>query len=355
MNFKFHYFLIAFVFCFTASYLLLAKNAFADADGVILTVTISASSCGNGGIDSGEECDGSDLDGGSCVSRGYSSGTLSCNSNCTFNVSSCSSSSQQQQQQGGGGGGGGIVIPPSGTGSVVFSGRAYPLSTVTLLKDAQVAVSTIAGPDSNFKISLSGLSAGSYIFSLYSQDKNGLRSVLFNFSITLTVNATTNVCGIFIAPTIAVNKSEVKKGDDISIFGQTAPQSEVTILVNSKDDYFVKTKSDKDGVYLYNFDTSPLDFGDHSAKSKAAISDFASSFSNLILFKIGAENVLAPKPTEKKVLKGEINGDDRVNLVDFSIVAYWYKRPSPPLKVDLNGDGKVDLIDFSIMAYYWTG
>jgi hypothetical protein len=50
-----------------------------------------------------------------------------------------------------------------------------------------------------------------------------------------------------------------------------------------------------------------------------------------------------------------MNNDRRVNLVDFSIAAYWYKRSSPPASVDLNGDGKVDLVDFSIMAFYWTG
>lgn len=256
---------------------------------------------------------------------------------------------------GGGGGGGGGIISSSGTGSIVFSGRAYPKSTVTLLKDAQIAVSTIAGPDSNFSISLSGLSAGSYIFSLYGQDKNGLRSILFTFLVTLTVGAATNVSGIFIAPTIAIDKNEVKKGDNIAIFGQTAPQSDVTIAVNSDEEYFAKTKSDKDGAYLYNFDTSSLDFGNHIAKSKSAISGSVSSFSSIILFKVGAKNVLAPKLAEGKILKGDVNIDSRVNLIDFSIAAYWYKRPSPPLKVDLNGDGKVDLVDFSIMAYYWTG
>jgi hypothetical protein len=42
-------------------------------------------------------------------------------------------------------------------------------------------------------------------------------------------------------------------------------------------------------------------------------------------------------------------------LIDFSIAAYWYKRPSVPENVDINSDGKVDLIDFSIMAFHWTG
>jgi|GEM_PF-3161507 len=49
----------------------------------------SISSCGNGAIDGGDLCDGSDLGGQTCVSKGFASGTLSCNSNCTTNTSSC--------------------------------------------------------------------------------------------------------------------------------------------------------------------------------------------------------------------------------------------------------------------------
>jgi hypothetical protein len=59
--------------------------------------------------------------------------------------------------------------------------------------------------------------------------------------------------------------------------------------------------------------------------------------------------------TKKPPAKGDSNGDGRVNLVDFSIAAYWYKRANPPASADLNGDGKVDLVDSSIMAFNWTG
>ena len=55
-------------------------------------------------------------------------------------------------------------------------------------------------------------------------------------------------------------------------------------------------------------------------------------------------------------LIGDLNCDGRVNIIDFSIMAYWYnKKTTPPTKIDLNGDGKITLIDFSIMAFYWTG
>ena len=54
-------------------------------------------------------------------------------------------------------------------------------------------------------------------------------------------------------------------------------------------------------------------------------------------------------------LIGDLNCDGHVNLIDFSIMAYWYNRINPPKKVDLNHDGKVSLIDFSIMMFNWTG
>lgn len=56
--------------------------------------------------------------------------------------------------------------------------------------------------------------------------------------------------------------------------------------------------------------------------------------------------------------KGDISGDGKVNIADFSLLAYWYKRTLTAQAiasgVDLNGDGKVTLADFSILAYYWN-
>jgi len=256
---------------------------------------------------------------------------------------------------GGGGGGGGAVNVPITT--VIFNGRAYPKSSVTLLKDAQVAASTVAGQDANFEISLSTISAGNYNFSLYSEDNKSRRSSLLTFPVTVTQGATTKVTGIFVAPTIAVDKSEVKRGDNIAVFGQSVPQSDIIISVNSDEEFFGKTIADKDGIYLYNFDTTALEYGSHLAKSKASIGNqLVSGYSQAVNFKVGAQNV---KKLEQKVpAKGEVNNDGKVDLVDFSIVSYWYNRPlteEVKQKVDLNADGKVDLTDLSILAYHWTG
>lgn len=45
--------------------------------------------CGDGSIDTGEDCDGDDLGGANCGSLGYDGGTLACGGSCFFDESSC--------------------------------------------------------------------------------------------------------------------------------------------------------------------------------------------------------------------------------------------------------------------------
>jgi len=56
----------------------------ADEFGVLTT-------CGNGVRDTGESCDGGALGGSTCVSLGFSGGTLVCTASCTFNTAGCDS------------------------------------------------------------------------------------------------------------------------------------------------------------------------------------------------------------------------------------------------------------------------
>ncbi len=371
MNRNYLFFFIFLAIILTAGFHFFYQGVLADTEGAV-TITVKISVCGNDDQEYGEDCDNSDLGGASCSSRGFLSGTLACSPACEYDTSGCSSSPScgdglcngsescgscsadcgNCQQQGGGGGGG--SLPPAPATSAVFTGKAYPSSSVTLLKDAQVSATTIAGPDANFQLSIFGLSGGNYIFSIYSEDKEGRRSALLTFPVSVTFGAATQVSGIFIAPTIAVDKSEVKRGDNIAIFGQSASQADIVISVSSDEEYFAKTVSDKNGAYLYYFDTSALEYGSYLTKSKALIGNqLVSGYSQAVNFKVGDKTTEAKPQAEE--LKGNLNGDSRVNLVDFSIAAYWYKRPSPPNNVDLNKDNKIDLVDFSIMAFYWTG
>lgn len=256
------------------------------------------------------------------------------------------------QGTGGPGGPGG----PSVITQVVFKGKAYPQATVTLLKDAQVAATTKAGPDANFEIDLSGLSSGIYNFSVWAEDIKGRHSNTLSFAISITSGATTVISGIFIPPTIDIDKEEVKRGDILNILGQTAPKAQIAVFINSEEEIVKKTTADESGLWLYRFDSSEVDYGDHSTRSRASQGEDISTFSQVAFFKVGYVTIYK----KLKYLPGDVNLDGRVNLIDFSIVAYWWKRPltaAAKANIDgrINGDGKIDLVDFSVMAYYWTG
>jgi hypothetical protein len=49
----------------------------------------------------------------------------------------------------------------------------------------------------------------------------------------------------------------------------------------------------------------------------------------------------------------DINGDGKVNLVDFSIMLSVWGTNAP--NADFNTDGTVNLADFSILLFDWTG
>ena len=235
---------------------------------------------------------------------------------------------------------------------LLFFRKSLSKSFITILKDAQIATTGVAGSDANFDINLSGLSGGNYIFSLYGEDGNGKRSVLLTFPASVSLGKTINIGNIFIPPTINIDKSEARRGNNIIFFGQSAPNAEIIISIISSEEILKKIKTDKNGAYSYNLDTSLFSYGSYKIKTKALINQQESGFSNSIDFIIGTRDV---EKERLKCLPPDINCDNRVDLIDFSIAAYWYKKPLPLVIVDLNNDNIVDLIDFSIIAHYWTG
>lgn len=251
---------------------------------------------------------------------------------------------------GGGGGGGGFTSPTQ----VIFRGRAYPDSRVTILRDAVVGAEVPASPDASFDITLGNLSAGTYVFGVWSEDVRGARSITQTFTIDVTAGATVVVSGIFLPPTISIDRTVLPRGEPLTILGSSVPNADVNVFVNSEHELVKATAAGGDGLWRYVLDTLEVEEGNHETKARAKANEDISTFSRTLTFRVGDG---PPPPT---FLKGDLNKDGRVNLVDFSIGAYWYRRPLSgsiiPIEVErLNGDGVIDLVDFSIMAYYWTG
>ena len=90
--------------------------------------------------------------------------------------------------------------------------------------------------------------------------------------------------------------------------------------------------------------------GDYVVQVKY-ISDIRVSKS--VQFVIGELNILNIDSVAD--IPGDCNRDKIINLVDFSVLAFWYGKKNPPVCVDTNRDNTINLIDFSILAFYWTG
>lgn len=248
--------------------------------------------------------------------------------------------------------GGPSYTPPSYAQaiSVAISGYAHPNRKISVLIDGVLKSATLTGADAAFSVSVD-TTEGVLSLGIYSSDAKGRRSLTFTFTLSLNAGTVASVSGIFLAPIIEVDKSEVKKGDTLTITGETVPSSTVSIVVNSITEITKEVVSDIFGKYLYVLDTGALELGDHTVHSNAILSDsLASVDSSLIAFKVGTKTV-------GKYMMGDINKGGRVNMTDFSILLYnWGKTTKSALDTsDLNKDGKVNIVDLSILFYYWTG
>lgn len=227
---------------------------------------------------------------------------------------------------------------------------------MTLMRNGQFLASTVAGADAKFQFNISNVTPGTHTYGVWSADSRGVRSVTNSFSVSVTSGVGTVISGIFLPPTIDVDKSEVKRGEPITILGASAPNVAVNVIVHSTQEVLSTVTSDRNGLWRYVLDTLQLEYGSHEAtarwRNEAGISPLSASAG------FAVSNKTVDKKQEAPTSKAaDISGDGKIDLKDFSMLTYWYKRPftESTKKVDVNKDGKIDLKDFSILAYNWSG
>jgi hypothetical protein len=239
--------------------------------------------------------------------------------------------------------------PPQGGGgwvayaTAIFKGKAYPGALVTILKNGIVATTFKADTTGYFSESLTGLPAKIYTFGIWAEDSEGRKSLTLNYSISLIGGKKTTM-EIFLPPTFELDTKEMEQGEDLAMAGQTFPLSNLNIFVNG---LAKKTSADKEGKWSYKLDTTSLALGTHTAKVQSQTDEGEQSpFSQTLSFLI----------SPPKCRGADLNFDDEVNIIDFSILLYFWHSTSPEnICADINQDGIVNLIDFSIMMYQWTG
>jgi len=82
---------LIFLFCTTSAFILGKTQLVQGQDNysTVIDATVKISVCGNGIIEGGEDCEGFDLNGKNCIDIGYSWGTLTCDTACTFDTALC--------------------------------------------------------------------------------------------------------------------------------------------------------------------------------------------------------------------------------------------------------------------------
>ncbi len=292
--------------------------------------------CGDNIIQVGEQCDGTNLGGSSCALSGFDAGTLSCSSVCTLVTAAC------------------VINPPSGGGTqigfddntdapisvitnLVVTGYFMPLGRLSLLKDGVVAGTVFADSRGYFQATLSGLAPGEYLL-MVSGSGDGAGVVLTDsFIARVYKDSTTKISGIVLPP---LGLATVRDGG-VYLSGGTVPGA--TVFLNWGDDIY-ETKADEAG----NFSFQNIPKGEGAVSYRFGVSYFGDTT-------YGSYQTLKNQDVTVCSNQIDITSDCRVNFVDFAITLWWYLYNKAESKIDFDGNGRLDLIDFSIMAYYWTG
>jgi len=348
----------------------------ADAQSRVATTTLQISICGDAIVDPGEQCDVP----GEVGEYSTTIAGRQCNTVCKWgpycgdgilqteygeqcddgnNVSGdfCSATCKNELANAGGGstGGGGSSAAggrdaPLGDTRLNVQGRAFPNANVTILIDG-TTVGTVRSNSTGAFLFNTGVSPGTASLSFFAIDSANTRSATVNTTFDVTQGAVTNVNGILIPPTIRASNTNINPGDVVTLSGQTIPSSRVEISIDNGPNTLTTT-SDAAGNWSLQLNTASLSIAEHTVRARFIVSDsprVESAYGTALQLFVGVEG--------RATSNSDLNRDGRVNLIDFSILIFWWGtaggNSNPP--ADINGNGRVGLEDFSILLFNWTG
>lgn len=343
----------------------------------VATTTIVVSICGDMLINAGEECDvpgeigtysttiAGRQCGEDCLYGAYcGDGVLNtlfdeeCDDGNNVDQDFCAADcTVEQADSGGGSTGGGGNSNKGGSDTIIgdtqvsIQGKAYPNVTVTILIDG-VSVGTVRTNSKGEFLFNVETEPGTSSFGFWATDSTGVRSLTVSTTFDVTQGAVTNVNGILIPPTIRASNVTVNPGDAVTLSGQTVPNANVEIAIDNGSKKLTAV-ADASGNWTALFDTRTVSVDTHTVKARFNLGQTAlkteSTYGTALSLFVGVEG--------KATSNSDLNRDGKVNLIDFSILIFWWGTPggnsNPP--ADINQNGKVGLEDFSILLFNWTG
>lgn len=239
------------------------------------------------------------------------------------------------------------VISALGETKVVLRGKAYPNTTVNIVVDGKLKGTARADANADFLFSASDITPGTATFGFWANDPEGTQSLTTSMVFEVVQSAVTTVANIYFPPTIKATPRQVRPGGLLTLAGYATPSSSVVTEIAPGADTILNVPADTSGKWVLQVDTASINDGFHTAKSFFELAGSTrSGYGKAVNFFVGEGS-----PTETG--SSDVNGDGKVNLVDFSIfLLAWGTDDS---RSDFNLDGTVNLADFSIMLFNWTG
>lgn len=341
------------------------------------TTTLTLSICGNEVVDDGEDCDvvppqngdySQTIAGRECTAQCFygpycGDGILQtifgeeCDDGNNADADFCSAICKIEPagsggggSSGGGSGGRGGSSEELGDTVINIRGVAYPSVRLNFLVDS-LSVGTIqTDSDGEFEFA-TDVDPGTATLGVWANDSSGTRSITLNNTFDVTQGAVTNINGLILPPTLRLSSQNVDPGDTLTVSGQSAPNATVEVFVNNS--VAAQTRSSGNGAWSLTYNTSQLSAAQYTVKARSVTGNppltTESSFSTSLQLFVGVEGQ-ASTPSD-------LNRDGSVNLIDFSILIFWWGTnggdSDPP--ADINGNGRVSLEDFSILLFNWTG
>lgn len=252
---------------------------------------------------------------------------------------------------GGGSGGGGGSTREQGETIISVIGRGYPSRTINFLLDTVSVGSVRSDSLGRFEFSTDA-SPGTATLGIWATDGSGNRSITLNNTFDVTQGAITNINGIVLPPTISVPSQNVDPGSTVIVSGESVPNSTVELHVDAST-LVEKALVGANGLWTISLNTSKISIAEHTLRARTVVGTppltTNSTFSSSLQLFVGVDG-RATKPSD-------LNRDGLVNLIDFSILIFWWGTnggdSNPP--ADINGNGKVSIEDFSILLFNWTG
>jgi hypothetical protein len=239
---------------------------------------------------------------------------------------------------------------PRELASLVISGYTSPLNYLIFSEDQVVIGTDVANPVGSFSKYFSGLQPTTHTISFYGIDQQDRITSPIPITIYTPAYVQTLISNQLLSPTLEIDNSQYTTGNPVIASGSAMPGGEITLFTDSPLRSYSTIASSSGNWTLTINDTNDYVPGDY--RIYALVQNeygLQSLFSPSIIFRM-----LSNLPSGiacGDISRGDINCDGMVDLIDFSIMMYYWATSSA--EADINLDATVNLIDFSIMMYYW--